>query len=419
MKLKLFPACARGLSAVGLSMLALTGSGCSDDGKDPTGGDLRPFRTDWVAEVDMEFPYLSADGVEQISSITIGGRESSDNFANRGDVIVNFDGPPNRIKIEVRRFTMAKNEAMAMENFAKLQLWAFTGSSLRPPSQLDAANDCTKGEAWQNDCEVRIYFDGLTQIARSGADLRVTLPANYRRTIRVVTEDNVADDDYHNRGNVCVENLAGTADIDVESALVFVTLADEITPMPQCESYAIENGEDPKAFIEECDQAVDAEGNPAPWNPMCTCMAQVGDFGRVRVTSQGSDATDITVDVPDGLWTRVIAENQGMMQMKAGEHCTATVTMNNYVVDDTIGGESGRDPWRNLGTANYPGMPAVNGAGYSLQVTSANCAPVSATESPEDFDPAAEDQESAERGNIQVCTDCIRARSCEELLPGI
>src|SRR5690606_37114993 len=73
----------------------------------------RPFEDAWRLELDLPFPYLDAAGTTaRIKSLTIGGREEDDNFANRGHVIVQFDpagtAADGRIRVEMRRYTMAR-----------------------------------------------------------------------------------------------------------------------------------------------------------------------------------------------------------------------------------------------------------------------------------------------------------------------
>jgi hypothetical protein len=120
------------------------------------------------------------------------------------------------------------------------------------------------------------------------------------------------------------------------------------------------------------------------------------------------------VDMPEGLWASIRTENQGELQDVAGEHCDATITVPELELD-----EVGNDfPWESFGSANYPGEPAILGAGYSVQAISSACGPVAFTEDPAEFVGAGngEAQTVGERGNIEVCTGCI-VESCDELVP--
>ncbi len=371
-----------------------------------TGGDRSPYRDEWQTVADQDFIHIGADGVAQIFTMTIGGRESNDNFANRGDVIVNFDGPANHILVEMRRFTFSPSQESADDDFDALSLWAFTSSLGRPQDQ-DAEDDCI-ASGWQNDCEVRVYYDGLSQLRRSGADLRVTLPPDYRQRLTVITQDNVEDEDYLNRGNVCVSNLFASADIETESGNVWVQLARDAYPAPKCTPEQI------TACEEWTNEDEMMNPVPAPWDPACNCIAQVGEFGLLSIDNRDETSSDIIVDVPATLWTSINAQNKGESQEEAGEHCEAVVTVPNAEADDT-----GNDfPWQAKYNANYPGEPAIKGAGFTVQASSNACGPVASTESPADFVGTGngDEQASSERGNIEVCSDCI-VQSCNELIP--
>ena len=272
---------------------------------------------------------------------------------------------------------------------------------------VDAEDDCL-ASGWQNDCEVRVYYDGLSQLRRSGADIRVTLPADYRQRINVVTQDNTEDEDYLNRGNVCISNLFASADIETESGNVWVSLAPDAYPAPKCSP----------AQIEACETwtVEDDMGNEvaAPWAPECDCIAVGGgEFGLLSIDNRDDSSSNIMVDVPANLWTSINGQNKGDSQEASGDHCEANVTVPNAIADDT-----GNDfPWQAKFNANYPGEPAIMGAGFTIQASSNACGPVAATESPSDFVGLGmgDTQESGERGNIEVCSDCI-VQSCDELI---
>ncbi|MCX4240413.1 hypothetical protein [Paraliomyxa miuraensis] len=390
--------------SLALAAIAIGVTGCPDG---PPGiADRSPFRDGWVVEVDADFVHTDAEGTRAIFDMTVGGREDGDNFANRGDIIVTFDGPPNRILVEMRRFTFSTNQEAADLDFDDLSLWAFASSTGRPQDQ-DPADDCSG--SWQNACQVRVYFDGLSQLERSGADLRVTLPPDYRQKINIVTQDNIEEEDYLNRGNVCVSNLFASANIETESGKVWAQLARDVNPAPKC---SLEQ-------IDKCENWTvdDGMGNdvPAAWAPECDCIAVGGgEFGRLAIDSRDETAADIVVDVPDGLWASIKAENQGDGQEEAGDHCEAKVEVANFERAET-----GNDfSWQAFGNANYPGMPAIGGAGFSINAISSSCEPVAYTERPEDFvgTGKGEDQDSEERGNVTVCTNCI-TQSCSELIP--
>ncbi len=367
----------------------------------------QPFRDQWRVEVDQEFVHTDASGTPLIFSLTVGGVETNDNFANRGDVIVTFDGPANRILVELRRFTFTIDEEAAELDFDDLSLWAYTAPLARPQDQ-DPADDCVTS-GWQEGCEIRVYYDGQAQLKRSGADIRVTLPPDYRNRITVITEDNVEEAEYENRGNVCISNLHASAEVAVQNGNVWVSLAPDATPAPKCTAEQIAACEN---WTVEDDM-----GNqvPAPWAPECDCIAVGGgEFGRLELANVEEAASNMVVDVPAGLWASIRAQNEAPGQEAAGEHCEATVSVSGFEPND-IGN---RLPWEAFGNASYPGEPAILGAGYSVIATSSGCGPVRYTEHPEEYvGPDNEAmQATGERGNLEVCTGCI-TQACDELVP--
>ncbi|MCH9683688.1 MAG: hypothetical protein K0V04_19800 [Deltaproteobacteria bacterium] len=380
--------------------------GCTGDGGGTAG--RQPFRDAWQVAVDLPFVHTNPDdGTAEIFDITVGGRLNNDNFANRGDVIVDFNGPTDRILVELRRFTLTTSSETAQDDFRNLTLWAFTSSLGRPQDQ-DVEDDCATS-GWQNGCEIRVYFDGLSQLQRSGADIRVTLPSDYRQKINVVTEDNVADDDYFNRGNVCISNLFASADVEAQSGNIWVSLASDTTPAPKCS----------QDQIDACENWTVQDANmnevPAPWASECDCIAVGGgEFGRLDIENRDDNASNITVDVPEGLWASLRAENRGDGQMSNGEFCEADITVPAVEFEPT-----GNDfPWQAFGNAAYPGEPAIRGAGFSVQAISNACAPVARTEDPDEFVGVGngKEQESTEQGNVVIGTGTITA-SCNELIP--
>lgn len=366
-----------------------------------------PFRDEWRVEADLEFIHTDASGVPLIDTLVIGGVETIDNFANRGDVIVNFDGPANRILVELRRFTFNTDQEAAENDFADLSLVAYAAPLARPQDQ-SPADDCL-ASGWQEGCEIRVYYDGLSQLRRSGADIRVTLPSDYRQRITVITEDNDEEADYANRGNVCISNLHGSAEVAVENGNAWVSLAEDVTPAPKCTAEQ----------IDACENwtVEDGTGNqiPAPWAPECDCIAVGGgEFGRLELATAEEAASNMVVDVPAGLWASIKAENQAPGQDAAGEHCEASITVPAFELNAT-----GNDfPWEAFGNASYPGEPAILGAGYSIIATSSACGPVPYSEHPEDYvGPGNEAMQATdERGNLEICTGCI-TQTCDELVP--
>jgi hypothetical protein len=408
--------------AISIVILAMFLPGCGCDAPSPPspglGGahddDARrgPFRDQWRTIHEGAFEVFDEHGEPAIRDLQIGlGLGYADNFINRGDVIVELDGPPDTIKIELRRFTVADGQGQADHDFAKLQLWAYNAKLGAPsrPEQMDDETRCGGAgedglpDPWLDGCGVYVYYAGQTQLARAGADIRVTLPADYRQHLGISTGDNAAEDSYPNRGNVCVDGFGGTLDAEVGSALAFVKLAPDTAPMPDC----------PPALREDCEHFDDpATDGPDAWAIDCGCIAEGYELGHVAIESRAPSPASMVVDVPAALWMMVAAENQGSNEL-AGKHCTAVLTglgEVEYTADDP------RQPWLRRALVNHP--PRAPTSGYGVGLFSRGCEPVAAVESPDEWIEDDDDPPSELRGDLEVCSGCLAGRSCEELLPG-
>jgi len=355
---------------------------------------LHPVRDSWRVEYEGPFRVNDDDGLPRIFELTIGTPNPyGDNFLNRGDVIVEFTGEPETIEIELRRFTFAGDEAAAQKTFDKLALWAFDTSLAAPkrPTEMPAESDC-RDDAWHDGCGIYVYYDGLSQLERAGADIRVTLPPDYRQSLDIVTADNLVEDTYPNRGDVCIADIHANADLDVQGGAVFVKLADDTGPAPSC----------PPESIAACEQHPDGA-----WAPSCPCATQQ-QMGSIAIESDKPFATDIVVDVPPSLWMSVLAENE------AGDSaCPVTlVDLENFVADTTQ--SDPLRPWRIVGDANRPSDAALAGGGFALQLTSAECEIAAVIDDPDEWH---EDRAPpiAARGQITVCAGCLGDSPCEDL----
>jgi hypothetical protein len=380
---------------------ALMISACGES--PPTSLSLGPHRDEWYMAVDTEFTYQDGDGNPLITSVIIGGGRTSDgNFANQGDVIVKADGPNGYITVEMRKFAWVESEDAAEEAFPRLELWAFSTNvdNPRPPDDMDPGADCSV-DGWQEGCGIRVYYDGQLEPQRFGADLRVTLPEEYRHNINVFTSDNDFDDDYLNRGNVCISNLNGTADVELEQGLAFVILDEDTSPAPAC----------PPDDIEACENATDPDtGDDAAWNENCPCYNYTHGFGAAKVESPDGAAASVTFDVPSDLWAVFSLTNDGENQ---SPECVADVLWDEAEL------EPQDRPWKKRGEANHPAA-AIAGFGFSITGISGDCANVLFTEDPEDYkgDGKSDEQAAETRGNLTLCDGCARDRSCDELLAG-
>ena len=395
-------------STLVIGFAATVVTGCRGD----TTVDSVPYRDDWMVAHQAPFHYRDDSGEPQILTISIGGDPYMNNFANQGDVIVEL-ADTDEITIEMRKFTMASDDTAAQADFDALHLWAYDASgNPKPPGQMDPADDCAHvdthtGQArpWVDACRILVFYDGQTQLERAGADLRVTIPRAYQGKLDITTTDEDEDADYHNRGDVCIADLAGSAQVSMRSGRGYVRLASDITPTPTCA---------PKD-VAACESWTKDDGTPAAWAPQCPCFAGGATFGQLTVDSPMPSAAEMTVDVPGDLWAAINLQVAATSASGdgCGAQCEASVTLPAYVPDPTVGD----DPLHRRGVANYPGHPAV-AAGYGIQLTTHGCAPVSSTESPDDFvgvdNGALEHTE--EHGNLTACNGCLQGMSCEQIL---
>ena len=259
----------------GFACLVLLSSCDSDSPPDP-----QPFREDWQTIISMApFPYNPDDPDNiGVTSITIGSLGTGGDrpiFDNRGDVIVEYTNPPGFITVEMRKFTFAIDQEEADGDFMRLQPY-FTNGPMNADGTIDPAAACT-ADAWQDGCQVLVRYDGQIQPSRLGADLRVILPSNYRHSVNVRTEDNVAESAYQGRSDVCVYNSPGSVDVEMGSGKGYVVLAPETTPAPECTT----------AQIQAC-ESYQIDMMDAAWSSQCGCT----DFGAVEIASNPVQAVD-------------------------------------------------------------------------------------------------------------------------------
>lgn len=387
---------------------------CSDDDDAESS---RPFRTACETVVDQPFPLFDESGAAMISSLEIGG-VATNNFGNRGHVIVQY-ADTDRIQIEMCRFTMASNQKAADEDIERLQIWAFdaTGSP-KPPGQMKAEDNCVDPSgkaAWQDGCKVRVYYDGQDQTGRSGADLRVTVPRDYIYDLEVTTEDNALDSDYQVRSNVCIDGLPGTAEVKLGSGSAYVVVSENAEAMPGC----------PDEQVATCE----AEG----WSTDgCPCFINGHTFSRTAISTHDASAADQTVDIPsDSFWAALSLNNEGQPPVGAypacadpddvlAEQCDACIDISagNYRPSDAFADDQVRPPGRTEGSLNQPPNVDRRGVGYGISLTSKACQAVVGTPGPDDFFGVGRGNEQPinERGNLSVCSGCLREQSCEGLV---
>lgn len=407
------PASHRVLTSLYVLSSAALLAGCGDD-NNPQVVMQEPIRDKWRTEHEGDIDLIDEDNdnLPRINEITVGTPDPfGDNFLNRGDVIVDFTGEEGKIKIELRRFTFANSEAQAEEDiFPKIELWAYNSGITSPkrPADMEEDADCTDdAEDWLDGCGVYIYYDGQNQLERAGADIRVTLPPEYRQEISILATDNLIEDSYPNHGDVCINNLNASASVGLESGVAFVKMADDITPAPGCEA----------AGVNDCvnvDDDATIAAMEGLWSANCACAKNL-DMGSLTVEADDPYAANITVDAPVDLWASITAENEAG---GGGDETCPVDVMDNYG-DRFVPDEAQFDPnepWRLIGDANKPSEAALAGGGFAFKLTSAECNPVAAVENPSDW-VAEGDPDVETRGLITVCSDCLGDDPCGDL-PG-
>lgn len=340
----------------------------------PSGSDDRkPYVDDW--KVELSGP------AAQITQLSIGDRIASDNFANRGDIEVIYSETTDQITIEMQRFTIAKNDADADAAFDRMKFWAYDISSPSAPEPDDAADAC-----WATDvtgCYVRNYYEGQLQPVRDGANFRVTIPRGWDGDLSLTTSDNLIDgvETYPDRGNIIVNGLAGNLAVDLDSGNVQVRMDPNTDHFAGCSSN---------------DTCVEM-GFPMG----CGCSEPTN----VSIANANGQSSNITVDVgnPDA-WYTMILENRGTFSSGDDFVCTASIecsAFNECLIDPDFADI----PYQERADVNFPGDPAIAGAGIRIALVSEACSNIAYSEGPDDYD--AESFPLEKRGDIDVCVGCL------------
>lgn len=370
---------------------ALSGAaGCGDDTGETDGpgqqGERKPQVGEWETIVDaLPFPL---EGDASIKQITIGRREFDENFANRGNIEVLYDHPEQTITVEIRKYVFG--DEIDRENvFKKLSLWAYvsSGNPTKPSSQ-DAANDCTK-DTWKNNCAIYTYYDGKSQPERSGMDFRVHLPIGYRGKVNVVTEDNLQEEQaYPRRGNITIDGLCGSGDIQMEAGRGNIKMCRDLTPAPTC----------PASGIQACNTWPDGDGSEA-WAKECPC-GQGDLFGQLLIRARQPWAANITVDIPETVWLNTTLKNTATEQLP---ECMPQIEACGVIASCTLNDEDKYSPTAEF---NYPSKAAPAGAGFNVTVESGGCTYIRYVDDAKDWKPDGEADEEL-RGKLKVCTGCL------------
>ncbi|MEM7152279.1 MAG: hypothetical protein AAF799_05520 [Myxococcota bacterium] len=351
------------LSLLSLSCGILLG-GCFLEPESPPFDDGdRPYRDQWRTELDAP---LELTGLDAIRTLWVGGPEYEGNFANRGDIVVQFHDE-DRIVVEMRRFAHAQSSEQAQNYFDALQLWAYARDIERPmhPSHMMYPRPCVDDDGLLRDeCAMRVYYEGLQQPVRTGADIRVTLPASYEGQLKLFTEDLLSDSTYLNRGNVCIEPTRAQISAELGRGIGLASIAG----------------------------------------------AEQSSGGTPTVAFDAV-AADLQVDLPPELYTAVSLTYED--DSDKSERCWADIQVTDFdhrsasfgSTHSSIGGAAGS--WEE-------GQPFD----ASVRLEASSCDVVAYTERPEDWTDEFEDQNVEMRGVVGVCRNCLREFSCAQLLPG-
>ena len=352
------------LSSLFVACMPFEGLDLDEDDAAETGGgpghsSRLPVRDEWREEL-----ILPASGLRRL---VIGGPLTHDNFSNRGDIEIRHEEGIDEVRIELQRFTVASNQENAEKAFDHMTLWAYALEAVEKPSDEIDPFACSVGQG--DFCHIRIYYDGLFQPVRDGANIRVTLPRGWDGTLALETTDNLEGGEaYLDRGDVIVDGLAGNLEILLDSGRVQVRLDPAYSHYPGCPN----------------DEACVA----ADFAPDCGCT----EFGSIRVEVRSGQAADILVDVPVDHYYSANLENDDL-DLDLG--CVVDIDCESF--PDCV-----LDPDGERGSINYPGPPAVEGTGIHIDLHSGACSLVEHADSPDDYEAPAIDV----RGSVRLCSAC-------------
>jgi hypothetical protein len=339
----------------------------------PATGDRAPFVDEWTLEAELP--------AAQLSFLSIGDRISSDNFANRGDIEVRYVEGATTITVEMQRFTVASSQAAADEAFGRMQYWGYDAASPEKPSDDLAPSACDQPDI--ESCYIRSYYDGLFQPVRDGANFRITLPAGWEGDLDVTTSDNLEEgiDIYPDRSDVTIDGLNGNLAIDLDSGNV------EVRVDPNIDHYAGCSAND------TCVEMMYAMG--------CGCSEPTN----ITIENATGQSSNITVDLGNTQeWYTMILENRGMFSGGDSFVCNATIDCSPFASCE-IDPAYANVPNQERAEVNYPGAPAVMGAGMRISVVSDQCSNVKYVDDVSDY--GLEDLPEEKRGELLVCSGCL------------
>lgn len=358
------------LVAIATPVLACTGGCNTDDGEDDT---RQPFVDDWQEEL--------SGPAAQITKLSIGDRLTADNFANRGNVEVRYVDGATDITIEMQRFTIAKNQKDADAAFGRMQFWAYDIATPAKPKPEDEAKGCFAPDV--TGCYIRNYYDGQLQPVRDGANFRVTIPRGWDGDLEITTEDNIEAgiETYPDRSDIIVDGVAGNLLVDMDSGNIQVRMD------PTTDHYAACSSNDTCVEM----------GYPLG----CGCT----DPTNITIANSTGQASNITVDVgnPDA-WYTMVVENNGTFS--AGDEFVCSATIECGAFDDcAIDPDYANVEYEQRAEVNFPGEPAIMGAGIRIGLSSDTCANIVYSEGPDDYE--LDEFPMEQRGDLNVCVGCL------------
>ena len=204
------------------SLLLLLAGGCSSF-------DLNAAENPQEVPVVGEWREVLAAAVEPgvVAELKVGGVEHDSNFANRGDIIVEFVDS-DVATVELRPFSLSIDPALVEEDFDKVRLWAYVAPGVAPvrPEDMAVPKPCVGGDTGtlRDGCSLRVMYDGVSQPVRLGADIRLRLPIGFDGNVTLITEDNDWDEAYPDRSDVCVGPGGRSVNVELENGQAVLNL---------------------------------------------------------------------------------------------------------------------------------------------------------------------------------------------------
>ncbi len=315
-----------------------------------------PLRDGWRTVLEAGFP---TQGDDAINLLRVGGSAHEGNFANRGDILVDFTDAET-ITLRMRPFSRSEDERLVADELDRLSLWAFVTEGNAPlrPEEMVVSRPCIGDDGNLRDrCALRLIYDGALQPMRLGADLWLTLPRSYQGELTLYTEDNAIDGDYLNRGNVCIE--ANQADVTV----------------------SMDSG---------------------------TAFVKASSSGR---TTLKGEASNVKVDLPADVVATLRVTYASFPEIDA--LCSANFDVAGAIEEDSSAGTNASDIVVVSGPQPRPGPSTV-----TINASLRDCQWLTSTESPREFDAQiGADREPELMGSLDFCNGCL-PDPCATLLPG-